>query len=72
MTTNSRGLKISPAHLEERANDLAYVEEMKQATDRRMSRKDKSFTEADAAEYRAIWEKYYGPLPKLNRDDPKD
>lgn len=62
MNTNSRGLEPSPEHLDEKAKDLAYVREMNKLTDQRHRRRDKSYTEADAAAYRALWAKYYGPL----------
>lgn len=70
MTTNSRGLTPDQSHLDERAMSLAYIREMNEATDKRMRRKDKAYTEADAAEYRAIWEKHHGPL-KFKDDEAK-
>jgi hypothetical protein len=62
MTTNSRGLEPDPAHLDEKAKNLAFIKEMNELTNRRHRRRDKSYTEDDAAAYRALWAKYYGPL----------
>jgi hypothetical protein len=53
-------------HEDERANHLAYLKEMAAFLKRRGK---KLWTEELRDEDRAIWEKYYGPLPPL-RETP--